>query len=578
MKTNHNRILKVLLTVPLLLLGFSCEYNLDINEDPNNPTEAQLELLMPSIQVNWAYRYQGIHDIAQGIMGLTSNSDLLDYDEVTFNFTWNNIFENAIKDLDEYLKVASQTNENGDPLLPHSLGAGQVMKAFIFSTMVDLWGDVPYSQAGGGNAGEPIFSPAFDSQVEIYTDCLRLLDEAIVNLGRDGVAIGGDFLYGGSARSWLRAAKSMKLRLLIQARRAPGFSYGSGIANEVAALMQEDDLINSPSQDMEFEYTTNLALGQRHPWMGAVYGGDNAFSYIMHQFMFEMLINKDPRLPYYFKRQTSSVLDQEDDTQRNTTPCSQNSFCRYGYLVLSDRRLNELAEAGVISNPPTSADISYIAGFFGRDKGDPSGIPLDGALRTAPGVYPMGGQYDGGAPRKINASDGVGLGAGITPFITSTMVKLYKIEAILELGAPGDARALYEAFIRESMAKVENFSLGSAGSGAVPMVQAEIDEYVTAALARWDGASNKLSVAWKQAWFAYFGAGMELYNGFRRTGYPNDVQVPTFREASPGQRNFPIRWPYTIDELNLNNNLNQVIPSDGTEGIFWDVILYKYPI
>ena len=574
----RKNIYKLLLTGLLSMTVFSCDYDLDINVDPNNPTEGQLDLLLPTIEVSWAYTYQNLNDVTQGIMGLTSNSDLVDFDQNSFNGTWTGLYSGLVKDLDEYIKVASETNEAGALLQPRSLGLGQVMKAFVYSAMVDLWGDVPYSEASTGNSDEPIFNPAFDNQQEIYADLLRLLDEGIANLEAAGVNPGGDFIYNGNASKWVKAAKSLKLKLLMQVRRAPSFSYGAGISAEVTALINENDLITSNADDMQFRYTSDNSRGENHPWWGAVFGGDNAFSYIMHQFMFEMLANQDPRLPYYFKRQTTSVLDQEDDTQRNTTPCSQNSFCKYGYLVLSDRRLGELAEAGVISDPPTDEDIAYIAGFFGRDKGDPSGIPLDGALRTAPGVYPMGGIYDGLAPSKLNSSDGIGLGDGITQFITANMVRLYKIEAILELGAPGDARALYEEFIRASMDKVETFSLSVSNSGAVAMDEDEVEAYVAARLEVWDNSNNKLRTAMKESWYAYWGSGMELYNNFRRTGFPDDIQVPTFREAAPGQRNFPIRFPYTRDEINLNTNIDDFIPSDGDEGIFWDVIKYKYPI
>jgi len=566
----------------------SCEmYNLDINEDPNNPVQAELGLLMPSIQVNLAYNYQTIHNYGQGVMGLTSGYDGLDYDESTFNGLWNSLYLNTIKDLEEYIIVASKTDGKGDILLPHSLGAGQVLKSFIYSTMVDLWGDIPYSEASLGNNLQ--FNPKYDDQVAIYQNCLSLIDEAIANLSGPGLSIGGDFFYNGNSGKWLKAAKSLKLKLLVQVRRAPGFTYGSGINSEIASLLVEDDLINSMSDDMQFIYTTDIARGQRHPWMTSVYSGDNSFSYLMHQFMFEMLIKHDPRIPYYFKRQTSSVLDQEDDTQKNTTPCSQNSFCEYGYLVLNQQRLNELATAGVISSPiPTSTEANYLAGFFGRDKGDPSGIPLDGALRTAPGVYPMGGQFDIGSPGKINSKDGVGLGNGVTMFLTKGMVDLYKMEAILETGATGDARVIFEDFLDYSFSKVETFSTSISASGAVSMDKVATDTdhthvtdvatYIADRLGEYDIASNKLSVIYKEAWFALFGSGFELYNNFRRTGYPDDIQIPTFRYASSGQRDFPIRIPYTIDELNLNENLTKIIPSDGTEGVFWDVIKYKFPI
>ena len=59
-----------------LTLAFRCDfYDLEINEDPNNPLSTTTDLLLPSIQINWASDYQYFHDVSGGIMGHTSNSD-----------------------------------------------------------------------------------------------------------------------------------------------------------------------------------------------------------------------------------------------------------------------------------------------------------------------------------------------------------------------------------------------------------------------------------------------------------------------------------------------------------------------
>lgn len=60
-------------------------------------------------------------------------------------------------------------------------------------------------------------------------------------------------------------------------------------------------------------------------------------------------------------------------------------------------------------------------------------------------------------------------------------------------------------------------------------------------------ASAKLQFALKQAWYANHGNGFEIYNTFRRTGYPNDLQAPL-----QAPRQFALSLPYAQDELNLN--------------------------
>ena len=229
------------------------------------------------------------------------------------------------------------------------------MKAFIFTTMVDMFGDVPFSESSLGNDDANV-NPAYDDEQEIYTACLALIDSAVVHFASSTSDPLGDLIYSGNMDSWTLAANSLKLKVLMNARYAPGFSYGAGVVTEIQNLFDNADdlLITQNSQNFKFQYNTNQDQGQRHPWTGSVYAGDNQFSYIGHQLMYEMLLNKDPRIPYYFHRQTYAILDQEDPTQKNTTPCSQNSACIYGYMALNDGVLQELASAGVTAGPYSS--------------------------------------------------------------------------------------------------------------------------------------------------------------------------------------------------------------------------------
>ncbi|MFT4737698.1 MAG: hypothetical protein ACI92W_001812, partial [Paraglaciecola sp.] len=546
---------KFTLVAATMFFAFSCDfYDLDINVDPNNPIVTTADLLLPSIQYDWAGDYQFMHNVSAGIMGHTSNSDGLGFTQNSFDGIWRSVYLNEVADLDEYIKSAGVTDANDVLLTPAALAVGQVLKAHIFTTMVDLFGDVPFSEASLGNDDGNV-NPAFDAQADIYTACFELVDQAIANLDVAVLEPEGDLIYRGDIDSWKAAAYSLKLKMLIQVRGATGFSYGSGVDAEIRDLIDNNsgEMISSNADNFGFRYNTNVDQGQRHPWMGAVYGGDNAFSYISHQLMYEMLINGDPRIAYYFNRQTTAILDQEDPTDQNTTPCSQNSACIYGYMVLNENVMTELQGAGVITDVTSNGDRGYIASFFGRDKGDPSGVPLDGALRTAPGVYPMGGQFDDGVS-KINSSDGLGLGDGSTFFITAPMVSLYKMEAYLQIyNDEAAARTELANFLDLSFDLVESASTAIAGTDATAMTAAAISaatahdhvvdpaDYTIAALARYDAAGDKMNVVFKEAWYSMWGAGLELYNSHRRSDYPRmkaeqsgsrgiaDIQYPTFR-------------------------------------------------
>ena len=69
-----------------LTLAFRCDfYDLEINEDPNNPLSTTTNLFFHSIQINWASYYKYVHDVSGGIIGHTSNSNNLSFSQTSFD-------------------------------------------------------------------------------------------------------------------------------------------------------------------------------------------------------------------------------------------------------------------------------------------------------------------------------------------------------------------------------------------------------------------------------------------------------------------------------------------------------------
>jgi hypothetical protein len=111
-------------------------------------------------------------------------------------------------------------------------------------------------------------------------------------------------------------------------------------------------------------------------------------------------------------------------------------------------------------------------------------------------------------------------------------------------------------------------------SGGWPVTFASRSAFVTSVVNGYPAAGSadaKLNYALKQAWYANFGNGFEVYNAFRRTGYPNDIQAPL---QLP--RQFALRLPYAQDELNLNSNTPTVVYDSPSDAIFWDVLQFQF--
>jgi hypothetical protein len=118
-------------------------------------------------------------------------------------------YPNAIKNMVNLLaqcRLDSATNTN-------ILAMTKILWVLQMSTMTDLYGDVPYFQAGLGFIGQN-FTPTFDPQQEIYPDLLNQLVSAQAGLDSSkSIPSAADFAYGGNLLYWRHLANSLMLRL-----------------------------------------------------------------------------------------------------------------------------------------------------------------------------------------------------------------------------------------------------------------------------------------------------------------------------------------------------------------------------
>jgi len=577
MKKFRNKGAVFALSIVMVCSVSSCDiFDLDINTDPNNPSQASLNLLFSNAILNASSTFAAdLNDSAMGFMSLTASTDDFNMTNATWNTQWNYLTENPLADLDRVIMAAEEAGN-----VPKQLGAAQILKAYYFSLMVDIWGDVPFSEAFRGDQG--IKTPAFDEGASIYTSLFALIDAGIANIQATSTAtIGGDLIYNGNVARWTKAAYSLKLKLLVQTRRVDN-TAGSKIA-ELLTLNTSTTggiFIASAADDFQFRFSKTQNPDNRHPmYIDGYAGGEAAYTYFGAKFMAEMLANRDPRTPFYFKRQTDKVLNLDDPAEKQTAPCSQRDDCVYSYFPLSNYVANLVY--GKTAANLSDDERNYLAGYFGRDRSDPSGVPNDNPLRTTVGAYPAGGLFDDEAEA---GGDNQGSGDGIFPMITSWMVKFYLIEAQLTMGATSgitNEKLLGDA-LTEQMAKV--FAVGTAAdadaSGTVadwadyewPITYKAPATFVTDVVAGYTTfAGDKLQYVLKQAWFANFGNGYEIYNAFRRTGFPGDLQEPL---QIP--RQFALRLPYAQSEVNLNPNTPGVVYDSPTNAVFWDALKFQF--
>jgi hypothetical protein len=256
----------------------------------------------------------------------------------------------------------------------------------------------------------------------------------------------------------------------------------------------------------------------------------------------------DPRIRFYFYRQTSAVPGQEIPADEQTLVCS-------------------------LQAPPAhyaSGGYAYCTlpnGYWGRDHGDDEGIPPDGLLRTTWGVYPMGGKFDDSSFSAINASAGAS-GRGVTILLSAFNVDFMRAEMAMVAGNAPAARDFMLAGFDKQMAKVQAFLAGREG-GTDPSVapsDAEIAAYRASVSAGFDAAdtNGKWDILAEQYLIAHFGNGVDPYNFYRRTLFPTTLQPN--REPNPGT--FIMSMYYPSNSVNNNSGISQ--KADQTQAVFWD--------
>lgn len=232
MKIKKLNIIGLALLLMLTAFFTSCETWIDpeLNEDPNNPVDVTLDLIVPSIMVNMAYD-QGGNDAVRttaiwmqhfdGVARQSFAEGTFVYTPADCNNLWNSTYPNMI-DIKDVIAKSSEVNGDGEVLSPNTRGMAKVLFAEHLAFATNFWGDIPYSEA---LAGDENTSPKLDAQESIYTVIQTMLSEAITDLGDNTglVGIQGDMMLGGDVESWLAVAYGLKARysLILSKRNGP---------------------------------------------------------------------------------------------------------------------------------------------------------------------------------------------------------------------------------------------------------------------------------------------------------------------------------------------------------------------
>lgn len=149
-------------------------------------------------------------------------------------------FERAYDEQVKYVMDLVRFTED-KPEYSNLHSVAHIMKAVIFHRITDIYGDVPYSEAGLGFY-EQLYTPKYDTQESIYEDMLGDLEGAANSLNANNDALTGDLVFNGDVAKWKKFAHSMMLRLAMRlSKRAPAKAQQWAEKAASAGLMTSND-------------------------------------------------------------------------------------------------------------------------------------------------------------------------------------------------------------------------------------------------------------------------------------------------------------------------------------------------
>jgi hypothetical protein len=571
-------IRKILYILPVAILLASCTKDfLDINTDPNNPAVAQSSIVLPGVErtlgdaLSMDEQNGGLSEILAVYTHQMSTREEPDQyglisTDVNLQTPWSKLLSatpnpgltkpvyGVLQNLEDMIKNDSAAGN------ARYLGIAKILKAYTFSVLVDVFGDVPFSEANKLKAG--IIYPKFDDDATIYPALFALLDQGIADLNNasapNALKPGNDdIIYGGSVDKWTRAANTIKLKLYTQIRKV------KNVSAEVTALINGGKLINQTDQSFLIPYGPNGATDDRNPGF-ATYFATQRSNHVSPWF-YEILKgynprifngNPDPRIPYYIYNQLNATQAPRDGNQTEYR------------------------------------DGPFVSIYFGsvgpdRDRTQQNSISLFG-------IYPVGGKYDDKSATIADANSGT----GAAPYRMLTYAdRLYLEAELIHTGViAGNAKTKLTAAMQESFKQVDYvISTYVKPSQSVPALvgTAAVTTYINKVLAEYDAASTskQLEFIMTQKWISSVGSAVDQYTDLRRTGYPvifnptdptmapggkvqppinGDPVLPGAQKPVPVQlsRNFSLSLLWPAGELETNSNA-PAQKSPSTYKVFW---------
>ena len=580
------KYLKIIILFSGIVAVSSCKKKLDINYDPdrlpdsNNP----IPQLLTSAQVNLGFeggsdlfRYATL--IMQHMSGGASQANQT-WDYYRYNITgsdlnnvWGSIHATTLSDL--------QLIINRGTLSPYYTGIAKILKAYEYSLVVDVWGDVPYTEA---QLLRDNTKPHYDPAATIYPKLITLLSDAITDLnaplsaltpGTNSVIYPG--AYSTVKANWIKLANTLKLRLLLHySKKDPAFSVA-----QITALVNTPGITFFASNTDNFKLNFYDVANQRSPISQFEVSRPNYL--FTDRSMAELMNSKaDPRRPFYFTIFPFDFIPFSRATDTVSIPSTSGVSLRFastttgitaGMTVVGTGipvftivksvavntttgkttiLINDDETPGFTATIPTGTSITFQPAYRGVSAAKPPIAPNNNYSRIHTflrGAVTAGANAPAGYTGPV--SPFTYTGAAPQRMITYAEYCFIRAEAA-QMGAPGSAQQFFTDGITASMQEV--------GVAAI-----DITNYLALNGTLAGTNAQKLRQIIEEKYIGSFGVSVEPWTDWRRTGYP--VITPPTNAVIPI---VPRTLFYPQSEIDLNPNNPGQKAADLQARVFWD--------
>jgi hypothetical protein len=311
--------LKLLLSAALVSGVAGCGDYLSgpgIDQDPNNITRlTRPGPLYIGIQALQSVQFEGqlARNAAEYVQQIAGNSrqqigyDLYQMDPVTIDPHFFSVYGSAITvqggggllDIHKMQQLARAVNDS------IYIGIGKVYESLVIGMAASIWGDIPYRQA----ADSTNEVPAFDPQLQVYSDVLTQLDSAILFLAATPAppnvgppADNSELVYidrGGDAAAlaavYTQVAHSLKARFHMHLAEVDPAHYALALAEVPLG-------ISTPANDMMW-YHDQTPTGNNVWWQFMSARGDIAPGAALIEVLKRRIaagVENEERLNFYF--------------------------------------------------------------------------------------------------------------------------------------------------------------------------------------------------------------------------------------------------------------------------------------